>query len=69
VCVRTVWPSPFTTQPLADAWIHDEGDDVLTVYVGDRCLGVIRGSPLEQSSLNQVLDRFRCRPPRPRSRR
>lgn len=64
--VRPIWPSAFTCQPLCDAWIDNEGDDVLTVYVGDRCLSVIRGSEMDQGSLNQLLDRFRHCPPRPR---
>src|SRR5262245_36460059 len=64
--LRPVWPSPFTSQPSADAWIEDEGDGVLTLYVGDRCLSVIRGLPPDQFSLNYLLDRFRRSPPRPR---
>lgn len=64
--VRPIWPSTFTTQPLSDAWIDNEGDGVLTIYVGDRCLSVIRGLELDQVSLNQLLDRFRHCPPRSR---
>src|SRR5262249_53073857 len=66
--VAPVWPSPFTSQPYADAWVSDEGDGVLTLYVGDRCLAVIRGLALDQRQLNHVLDRFRHCPPRPRRR-
>lgn len=64
--VLPVWPSAFTSQPMADAWIDNEGDEVLTMYVGDRCLSIIRGSEMDQRSLNQLLERFRHCPPRSR---
>jgi hypothetical protein len=61
--VRPVWPCTFTTQPWADAWLEDEEDGILTLRVGDRCLGVIRASGIDQPCLNTLLERLRQRPP------
>lgn len=64
--IRPVRPSPFTVQPLADACIVNEGDEILSLQVGERCLAVICGTPLDCQSFNRLLDRLRHKPPRPR---
>lgn len=66
LAIRPMRPSPFTTLPYADAWIENEGDGILTLQVGERCFAVIQGLDMDCQSLNQLLDRFRHRPPLPR---
>jgi hypothetical protein len=65
--VRPLWPSIFTTQPLADGCVVEESAGTLAIYVGERLQAVLRGTELDCVSLHCLLDRLRLQPPRPRS--
>jgi hypothetical protein len=64
VTIRSVRPSLLDLRFSGDAWVVRPRDGVLVLCLGDSPLAKISALPLDQPSLNAIVDRARHRRPR-----